>query len=169
MTRTNISTLPTFIAYLSYHTFVKDYMFEATVHYLPRGTHTGIVAQYCEHHNMFYIYLLTSTSPWNCDLAAINSNDSCIIITGRKKPTTVQHVLETISSQQLTGECNRLHIIVDCRDKNILRKNLQENRSTFNKIRNMQSIVNKLITLPTKPTTTDRIGDIIQIPLQSDW
>ena len=51
----NISTLPTLKFYPSYHTFIKDDIFEVNVNFPPRGTNIGIVTQYCGHHNMSYI------------------------------------------------------------------------------------------------------------------
>ena len=37
---------------LSDHTFIKDDIFEANIHFPPRGTYIGIVTKYCEYHNM---------------------------------------------------------------------------------------------------------------------
>ena len=55
ITGTNISTLPTLKNDLSYHSFVKYDIFYVTFTFPPIGTPIGIVAQYCEHHNMSYI------------------------------------------------------------------------------------------------------------------
>ena len=77
--------------------------------------------------------------------------------------------MEDISSQQLIGECNKSHVIAACRDKNIFRKDIQENRYRFNKIRHIQSIGNKLIGVPTKPLARDHIGGVVQSPLISEW
>ena len=43
------STLPKLKLYLSYHPFIKYDIFEVTVNFPSRG-------QYCENHNMPYIY-----------------------------------------------------------------------------------------------------------------
>ena len=63
--------------------------------------------------------------------------------------------LEATSSQQITGIFNKVHVVTDCRDKNIIRTNLQENRCIFNQIIHIQEIGNKVISLPTKPPTPD--------------
>ena len=55
-------------------------------------------------------------------------NNVWILIIGRKDPTSVQQVLEAISSKKLTGKYNRVHVITALRDKDIIRNNLQENR-----------------------------------------
>ena len=77
--------------------------------------------------------------------------------------------MEDISSQQLTSKCNRDQVIPARRDKNILRTNLQLNRSIFNQIWNIQVIGNKLVILPTKPPKTDPIGGVVNISLRSEW
>ena len=77
--------------------------------------------------------------------------------------------MESISSQQLTGKYNKVQVITPHIESNIIRTNLQENRSTFNQIRQIQAIGNKLISLNTKSPTTDHIGDGVNIPLRSDW
>ena len=56
MLRKNNSTVPTIKNDLSDHPFTIDNIFEANVNFPPRGTPIGIVTQYCEHHNMPYIY-----------------------------------------------------------------------------------------------------------------
>ena len=50
-----------------------------------------------------------------------------------------------------------------------MRTNIQENRSIFNKIRHIQSIGNKPISIPTKLTITDHIGNVVMCPLRSYW
>ena len=55
MLGTNISTLTTLKIDLSDHPYIKDDIFEGNVNISPRGTPTGIIKQYCEHHNMPYI------------------------------------------------------------------------------------------------------------------
>ena len=77
--------------------------------------------------------------------------------------------LEAISIQKLTVKCNRLHEITACRDKDIIRTNLQQNRYIFNQIRHIKAIWNKLISLPTTPATPDHIGDVVKIPLRYEW
>ena len=77
----------------------------------------------------------------------------------------VQQIVEAISSQQLTRKCNKFRVIPSCRDKNISITNIQENRSIFNQIRQIQEIGEKLISLPTKPSAPDHIGDVFNIPL----
>ena len=49
-------------------------------------------------------------------------------------------VMETISSQHITGRCNRIHVIASCRDDNILRNKLKYNRSIFNQMIHIQEI-----------------------------
>ena len=92
-----------------------------------------------------------------------------ILSNGIKEPTTSQQVLESISSQQLTGKCNRVHIITSRRENDIIITNLQENICIFNQIRHIKAIGNKLISLPTKPPTPDNIGDVVNSPLISEW
>ena len=77
--------------------------------------------------------------------------------------------LEAISIQKLTVKCNRLHEITACRDKDIIRTNLQQNRYIFNQIRHIKAIWNKLISLPTTPATPDHIGDVVKTPLRYEW
>ena len=36
-----------------------------------------------------------------------------------KYPTTVQQVMKYVSSQQITGKCNKFHVITDRIDKSI--------------------------------------------------
>ena len=117
----NTSTLPTLKIDLSYHPLNKDDIFEVDVNFPPRGTPIGIVTQYCEHHNMSYISQSTNNSPWNDKFPDRNRTNVWILSIGIKKPTTVKQVFETISIQQLTGKCNRVHFITSRRDNNIVR------------------------------------------------
>ena len=107
MTGTNIYILPTLKIDLSYHPFIKDDIFEVNVNLPPRG----IVAQYCENHNMSYIYQSQNNIPWNCYFTARNGTNFWILSIYRKGQTTVQQVLKALSRQQLTGKCNRAHVI----------------------------------------------------------
>ena len=87
-----------------------------------------------------------------------------ILSIGIKEPTTTQQILEAIPGQQLTVKLNMVHTTAYLRDKNIVRTNIQENRSIFNQIRHIQAIRNKLTTLPTKPPVPDHISDVHKSP-----
>ena len=50
-----LDTLPTLKTILSYHPFIKYYIYEGNVNFPPEGTPISIVTKYCEHHNMSYI------------------------------------------------------------------------------------------------------------------
>ena len=100
----NTSTLPTLKTDLSDNPFIKYYIFEATVYFPPRDNTIGIVDQYCEHHNMYFISHSTNNSPCNSDFTVRNSTNLCIIIIGRKEPTKFQQVLDALSNQQLSGK-----------------------------------------------------------------
>ena len=63
-----------------------------------------------------------------------------IIIIVIKYSTKAQNVFEALSVQQLTVRCKSIHAITERGDKIIFRKNLQEKRSIFNQIRNIQEI-----------------------------
>ena len=67
MTVRNISTLPTLKCFLSNNPFIKCAIFEVTVNFPPRVTPIGIVAQYCEHHNISYISHSTTKKLWDRD------------------------------------------------------------------------------------------------------
>ena len=69
---------------LSYHPFIKNDIFEVNVNFSPRETLIGIVTQYCEHHNMSYIYQSTNNSPCNHALTARNRTNDWILSIGRK-------------------------------------------------------------------------------------
>ena len=114
---------------------------------------------------MYYISQSTNNTPWNDALTAKNRANVWILLIGRKEPTTVQQVLESISGQQLTGKCNKVHVITNRRDKDIVGTNLQENIFMFNKIRNTQEIQNNLISLPKRTPAPDHIGYLIKSPL----
>ena len=64
ITGTNTSTLPELKIDLSDHPFIKYVMFKVAINFPPRGTPIGIIAQYFEHHNMYYIYQSTNNIPW---------------------------------------------------------------------------------------------------------
>ena len=59
---------------------------------------------------------------------------------GRKEPTTVQKVLESISSQKITGKYNIVNVITARRDKDIFRTNIQENICILNQIIHIQAL-----------------------------
>ena len=67
------------------------------------------------------------------------------------------------------SKCNRVHVITARRDKGIIRTNIQVNRCILIQIIHIQEIGNKLISIPTKPSTPDHIGDVVKIPLRSEW
>ena len=154
---------------LSNNPFTKDDIFEVTVNFPPIGTNIVIIIQYCEHHSMYYIFQSTNNTPWDCYFTVINRNNVWILRIGRKEQTTAQQVLEAISSKQLTGKLNRINAITARREKNLVRTNIQENRSILNQIRHIYTIGNKLISITTKPPTPDHIGNVIKTPLRYDW
>ena len=96
MTGTSVSTLPTLKIDISDHPFIKDGIFEVTVKFPPRGTPSGIVVQYCDHHNISYTSQSTNNSPCNHCFPAINSTNVWILIVGIKEPTTFHRVVEDI-------------------------------------------------------------------------
>ena len=73
--------------------------------------------------------------------------------------------MEAISSQQLTGKCNRTHIITANREKRFLQKYIQETRSILNQIIKIQSKGNGLVSLPTKSSIPHHIGNVVKIIL----
>ena len=89
MTVTKVSANITLKIDLSDHPLIKDDIFEVTVTFPPRGTPIGIIYQYCEHHNMYYVSNSKNNSPWNGDLTAINIKNASIIIIGRKETISV--------------------------------------------------------------------------------
>ena len=131
---TNTSTLPTLKIDLSDNPLIKYDIFEFNANFPPRDNPIDIVTQYCEHHIMSYISLSTNNSPWNHVFPDRNRINVWILVIGRKDTTTAQQFLEAISIQQLTGKCNRAHVITARRDKEIIRTNLQENIFIFNQI-----------------------------------
>ena len=165
----NTSTLPTLIFDLSDHPFIKDNIFEFDVNLAPIGTPIDIATQYCEHHNMSYISQLKKNSPRNHFFPSRNTTNFWILGIGRKEPTTFHFVLESISSQQLIGKCNRVHVITFRRYKDIIRTNLQGNICTFNQIRHIHYIEEKLSSLRTKLPTPYHIGDVVKKFLRSEW
>ena len=164
----NTSTLPTLIFDLSDHPFIKDNIFEFDLNLTPIGTPIDIATQYCEHHNMSYISQLKKNSPRNHFFPSRNMTNFWILGIGRKEPTTFHFVLESISSQQLIGKCNRVHVITFRRYKDIIRTNLQGNICTFNQIRHIHYIEEKLSSLRTKLPTPYHIGDVVKKFLRSE-
>ena len=78
--------------------------------------------------------------------------------------------MEAVSSQQLPVKYNKVHVITACRDKYIIKTNLQENISIFNQINPIQAIGNKLVSLTTKPPTPDQISNrIVWINILKLW
>ena len=65
---------------LSYHTLIKDDIFEATVKFPPGGNHVSMISHYSEHHNMPYVSQSTNSIPWNRELHARNITNVCILI-----------------------------------------------------------------------------------------
>ena len=118
---------------------------------------------------MSYISQSENNSPWNNAFTARDRTNLWTISIERKYPTSVQQVIEVISSQQLTGKFNMIHVITSRRDKEIIRTNIQEKRCIFNQIRHIQDIGKTLISLPTKPPTPDYIGDLFKSPLRYEW
>ena len=125
MLDTTTSTLPTLKIDLSYHPFIKDSIFEGNVNFPPRGTPICITTQYYEHHNMSYISQSENNSPCNHAFPDRNRINVCILVIGIKEPTSAHQFLESISSQKLTGKCNRVHVITAFRGKYIIITNLQ--------------------------------------------
>ena len=142
MTGTNIPTLPTLKIDLLDHPLIKYDIFEVN-----GGAPDGIIAQYCEHHNMSYISQSAENIPQNHAFTARKTTSLWIFRIGIKEPATVKKVLEDISSQQITGKFNRVHVNTPHIYKNIFRTNLQKNRYIFNQIRHIQVIENKIISI----------------------
>ena len=136
----NTSTLPTLKIDLSDHLFIKYDIFEVDVNLPPRLTSIGIVTQYCKHHNVSYIPQSTNNIPWNHAFPARNKTHFFMIRIGRKEPTTVQKVLESILSQKITGKYNIVNVITARRDKDIFRTNIQENICILNQIIQIQAL-----------------------------
>ena len=74
-----------------------------------------------------------------------------------------------MSSQQLTGKCNTIHVITYHRYMNIVRKNLRESISVYNQIRHIKTIRKKIISLPKKPPITYHIGDLVKSLPRANW
>ena len=77
--------------------------------------------------------------------------------------------MESISSQNIIGKFNSIKVITAHRDKNFVRTTIQENIYIFNKIRHIQALGEKIISLPMKPPSPDHIGFIVKSPLRSEW
>ena len=77
--------------------------------------------------------------------------------------------MEAVSSQKLSGKCNKVKVIIPCRYKSILIINLQKYIYLFNQIKHIQAIYNKFISLQTKLPTPDNIGDIAKNSLIAEW
>ena len=103
------------------------------------------IVQYCDHQNIYYISQSTDNSPWNCASHVRNKISVWIFSIGIKEPTTLQQVMEAISSQQLGGKCNKIQVITARRYRNTVRVNIQENRYIFNQIRHIQEISKNIL------------------------
>ena len=64
--------------------YIKYDIFEVNVNFPTGGTTIGIVAHYCEHHNMSYISQSTNKRPWNHALTDRNRTNVWILIIGIK-------------------------------------------------------------------------------------
>ena len=104
--------------YLLDHPLIKYDIFEVNVTFPPRSNPIGIVAQYCEHHNIPCASHSTNIIPCNHTLSPRNRPNVWILIIGRKDPTTVPQVMEVISSQHITGRFIRIHVITSRRGNN---------------------------------------------------
>ena len=62
------------------------------------GTLIDIINHCCENHNMTYIAISTNSISCNGDFPMIKRTNVWIISIGRKKSTTVQKVMEAVSS-----------------------------------------------------------------------
>ena len=100
---------------------------------------------------MSYISRSTDNITWNRALTPINRINVWILSIRRKYSTIFQQVLGAIKIQQLTGKYNRVHVNTSHIYKNIVRKNIQENRSILNQIRHMKEIGNKIISFSANP------------------
>ena len=102
---------------LSDHPFIKYDIFEATIKRSPIVTPIFIINYYYEHHNMTFITQPNKNIPRNGAFFARKITNVRIPSIGRKHPTTVKQVMEDVSSQQLTGRCNKVRVITSCRKK----------------------------------------------------
>ena len=82
--------LPRLKADLLEHLFIKDDIFEATAKFPLMGKTIGMIVNYCEHHNIYYGYQSRNNSPWNGVSLERNRTNVCIILIGKKEPTTVK-------------------------------------------------------------------------------
>ena len=111
MLGTNNFTLPILKIDLSDRTLIKYDIFEFNVDFPPRGTPIGIVTQYCEHQNMSYITQSTNKIPCNNAFTYVTRTNVIILSIGRKEPTTVQQVLESMLIHKLTVKFKSVHFI----------------------------------------------------------
>ena len=75
----------------------------------------------------------------------------------------MQQAMEYVSSQLLTGQCNKVHIITYHIDKGIYKKT-KNKRSIFNQIRHIKETGNKMISLSIELPPVNKIGDIVKNP-----
>ena len=122
---TDISSLPTIKIDIYAHSFIKYDILETIVIFPSRGTPISIINCHFVHHNMTYIYQANNNIPWNIALPARQRTNVWIISIVRKYPNTFQQVIEVVSSQQLSGESNKVNTIIAHRGGSILRKTLQ--------------------------------------------
>ena len=89
MIGTNIYYLTALKNDLSEHPFIKYDTFEVNVTFPLRGTPIGIVSQYCENHNMYYVSQSKNNIPRKQASTERNITNVCILSIGRKLPKTV--------------------------------------------------------------------------------
>ena len=123
---TDTTALPTIKIDPSDHPFIKYDIFEAAVTFPARFNPIDIITYYCEHHKITYIYQSNNNSPHNRAFPEIQRTNVCILGVWIKEPTTVKEAMEAVPSQQLTGKCNKVHVIKSLRDRSILRKTSKE-------------------------------------------
>ena len=93
------------------HPFIKYDIYESTVTLTSRGNPNVIIKYYCDHNNMTYVTQSNNNNPLDIDLPARKRANAWILCIVRKDPTTVQQVVEDVSSQQLTEKYNKFHVI----------------------------------------------------------
>ena len=76
--------------------------------------------------------------------------------------------MEDVSIQQLRVKCDKFYIIASCRDKCMLKMNLQENRPIFDQIKHIQPIGKKLVCLPKKHQHHITLVDLLKFPLDNN-
>ena len=116
---------------------------------------------------MSYISQSENNSPWNHAFTDIKKTNLSILIVGIKEPTTVQQVLEDISSQKLTGKCNRVHVITNRRYEDTIKK-ISKKIDAYSIKSDTYRPLGEIISLYTKHPTPDHIGDVVNIPLISE-